>query len=153
MPGICFFDLDDVQQTQAKRIGTMVIRQKFKIRNDRVPGSVYIFHDTRSQLYKIGLSRSPHKRRYYLSWEYGTDLQVVAIVPTLNMLWTEELMHEVYKSKRFYRHPELNGYTEWFRFDGTIGIQICLWLITGFVTLVYGLVGIGTIGLIYLLLR
>ena len=131
----------------------MVIRQKFKIRNDRVPGFVYIFHDPRSGLCKVGLSRSPHKRRYYLSREYGTDLQVVAIVPTLNMLWTEELMHEAYKSERFYRHPELNGYTEWFRVDGTIGMQICLWLIMGFVNLVYVIMGVGAIGLIYLLLR
>lgn len=134
----------------------MVVKKAFQWRNDRLPGFVYIFHDTRSNLCKIGLSRSPHKRRYYLSREYGTELQVVAIVPTFNMLWTEELMHEAYKAERCYRHPELNGYTEWFE-SGAIRMQICLWLTAGFVNLVYGIVGVGVIGgaigLTYLILR
>jgi hypothetical protein len=80
-------------------------------------------------------------------------LKVVAIVPTLNMKWTEELMHEAYKSERYRRHPDLNGYTEWFRDQSANGMQIYLRLVVGFVTLVYGVVGVGAIGLIYLLLR
>lgn len=134
----------------------MAIRLKVKTRNDRAPGFAYIFRDARSNLCKIGLSRSPHKRRYYLSREYGTELQVVAIVPTFNMLWTEKLMHEAYKLERCCRHPELNGYTEWFR-GGAIGMQICLWLTAGFVNFVYAFVGVGAIGgaigLAYLVLR
>ncbi len=89
--------------------------------NHHWPGCVYIFEDINTRrglgitLCKIGLSRTPLIRRYYLSREYDSELQVRAIVPTVNMKMTEEFMHVVFNKHHELRTQGLDGYTEWFR--------------------------------------
>jgi hypothetical protein len=94
-----------------------------KKRNDYMPGFVYIFHDTKAirgkgiTMCKIGLSRTPRRRKYYLSEEYESNLRIKAIVPTFNMRLTEILMHKIFADSRNARTPRLDGYTEWFQVD------------------------------------
>jgi len=71
-----------------------------KKQNHYVPGFVYIFHDRQAMqgqgMCKIGLSRTPRRRRYYLSETYESDLKIKAITPTMNMRLTEILMHKIF---------------------------------------------------------
>ncbi|MEG4838386.1 GIY-YIG nuclease family protein [Microcoleus sp. B9-D4] len=70
---------------------------------------------------KIGLSRTPRTRRYFLSREYESELEIKAIAFTMNMKVTEDLLHYIFSAHnelRKTRNSEgknLDGYTEWFR--------------------------------------
>ena len=118
---------------------------KKKRRNYYVPGFVYIFHDLEAirgkgiSLCKIGLSRTPRRRRYYLSEEYGSNLRIRAIVPTMNMRLTELLMHKIFVGSRDARTPGLDGYTEWFHVDflRVKKMQITLFALAAFINFAY----------------
>lgn len=80
-------------------------------------GQNYILCDRSVNLYKIGLSKNAPKRRYFLSLEYQSDLQIVAIVRSPSMLLCEKLMHKIYRKVRKYRRKDgrlLDGGSEWF---------------------------------------
>lgn len=98
------------------------------------PGFVYAFHDRQAlredkrsihiqgtTFCKIGLSRTPRTRKYFLSREYETELEIKAIAFTMNMKVTEDLLHYMFSAHnelRLERNAEgknLDGYTEWFR--------------------------------------
>ncbi|MEG4850839.1 GIY-YIG nuclease family protein [Microcoleus sp. B5-D4] len=98
------------------------------------PGFVYAFHDRQAlredkrsihiqgtTFCKIGLSRTPRTRRYFLSREYESELEIKAIAFTMNMKVTEDLLHYIFSAHnelRKTRNSEgknLDGYTEWFR--------------------------------------
>ncbi|MEG5175547.1 GIY-YIG nuclease family protein [Microcoleus sp. B3-D7] len=99
------------------------------------PGFVYAFHDRQAireireireiqiqgvTLCKIGLSRTPRTRRYFLSREYESDLEIKAIAFTMNMKVTEDLLHYIFSAHNELRIQKLDGknldgYTEWFR--------------------------------------
>jgi hypothetical protein len=131
--------------------------------NHHKPGFVYIFEDPNTRLCwgisfcKIGLSRSPESRRYFLSREYETDLEVRAIVPTLNMKLTEDFTHTIFNSCRSRRTPGLDGYTEWFRVNYVKLklMQVTLVSLALFISIVYLIVCIGGLtiicGLVYYL--
>ena len=112
-------------------------QRKPKRQNHYVPGFVYIFQD--SNLCKIGLSRKPKQRRYYLSQEYKTDLQIRAIVPTFNMRLTELWMHKIFEDSHVYRTKGLDGYTEWFQVNylRVKQIQIMLFVVATIVNFAY----------------
>lgn len=115
-----------------------------KQQNHYGPGFVYAFYDPSTNrqpvrqglrlqaeklailiqgtaLLKIGLSRTPRTRRYFLSREYESDLEIKAIAFTMNMKVTEDLLHYIFSAHnelRLERNSEgknLDGYTEWFR--------------------------------------
>lgn len=92
------------------------IKKPYATRNDATPGWVYIFRDSARGMVKIGLSRNPDRRKYYLSREYG-HLSLVAKVRTFNMAWLERRMHRQYSEIRKYQDSHLNGFTEWFEAD------------------------------------
>lgn len=116
-----------------------------KTQNHSGPGFVYIFQDLKTwdyrntSLCKIGLSRTPRARRYFLSLEYGSDLEVRAIVFTTNMRLTEKWMHKIFSAHRELRTPGLDGYTEWFRANYAImkSMQLLLYAVASFVTFAY----------------
>ena len=85
-------------------------------RNDNVPGYVYLIYDSAVQLYKIGLSRSPTTRLRYLKQSYGTQLKLLQVAWTFNMLFVEKSLHKQFKLARTYR-GKIDGGTEWFAFD------------------------------------
>ncbi|MEG3877641.1 GIY-YIG nuclease family protein [Microcoleus sp. herbarium7] len=121
---------------------TMTLRQT---QNHSGPGFVYIFQDLKTwdyrntSLCKIGLSRSPRARRYFLSLEYESDLEIRAIVFTANMKLTEKWMHEIFSAHHEYRSPGLDGYTEWFRVNywKMKWMQIMLYAVASLVTFAY----------------
>ena len=133
-----------------------------KKRNDYVPGFVYIFHDPKAirgkgiTMCKIGLSRTPRRRKYYLSEEYESNLRIKAIVPTFNMRLTEKLMHKIFADSRDARTPGLDGYTEWFQVDlfRIKMMKISLFAVAAFINLAY-FIGIALVimSLSYLLFR
>ena len=84
--------------------------------NHAVPGYVYLIYDSAVQLYKIGLSRSPATRLQYLKQSYGTQLKLLQVVWTFNMLFVEQSLHKQFKLVRTYR-GKIDGGTEWFSFD------------------------------------
>jgi|SRR6478672_5210682 len=84
--------------------------------NHAVPGYVYLIYDPAAQLYKIGLSRSPATRLRYLKQSYGSQLKILQVVWTLNMLLVEQSLHKQFKLVRTYR-GKVDGGTEWFAFD------------------------------------
>ena len=84
--------------------------------NHAVPGYVYLIYDSAVQLYKIGLSRSPRTRLRYLKQSYGTQLKLLQVVWTFNMLFVEKSLHKQFKLARTYR-GKIDGGTEWFGFD------------------------------------
>jgi hypothetical protein len=90
-------------------------RKPRKSSNHSRPGYIYVFYDPIAKLSKIGLSRTPKTRRYYLSKEYNSELQIVASAYVLNMAWGENKLHKKYNSLRHYRTPKADGFTEWFR--------------------------------------
>lgn len=94
-------------------------------RNDYTPGWVYAMWDDREKLIKIGLSRSPEKRCYYLSKEYG-QLQLVAKFFTFNMAFVENKTHKAFALKRVYRDKHLDGFTEWFQNVSCFSAWLCL---------------------------
>ncbi|MEG3875757.1 GIY-YIG nuclease family protein [Microcoleus sp. herbarium7] len=89
---------------------------KNKQQNHAVPGYVYLIYDPAVQLYKIGLSRSPATRLRYLKQSYGTQLKLLQIAWTFNMLFVEQSLHKQFKLVRTYR-GKIDGGTEWFDFD------------------------------------
>jgi hypothetical protein len=119
--------------------------KKIKKQNHYRPGFVYIFHDPLAVLAKditmckIGLSRKPKRRRYYLSDTYGSDLKIMAIAPTINMRLTEILMHKIFASHQRIRTRGLDGYTEWFHvnFFRIKQMQITLFAVAALVNLAY----------------
>lgn len=82
--------------------------------NHSVPGYVYLIFDPNVKLTKIGLSRNPKKRRWYLAIEYQSSLKLMASAPTLNMKVSEDLMHHLFRKHHQYRSQGLDGFTEWF---------------------------------------
>lgn len=94
-------------------------------RNDYAPGWVYAMWDDREKLLKIGLSRCPEKRCYYLSKQYG-QLQFVAKFFTFNMALVESNAHKAFALKRVYRDKNLNGFTEWFSNVNCLMVWLCL---------------------------
>ena len=87
-----------------------------KQQNHAVPGYVYLIYDSAVQLYKIGLSRSPTTRLRYLKQSYGTQLKLLQVAWTFNMLFVEKSLHKQFKLARTYR-GKIDGGTEWFAFD------------------------------------
>jgi len=88
---------------------------------------------------KIGLSRTPRRRRYYLSGTVESNLKIMAIAPTMNMRLTEILMHNIFAGHQDARAPGLDGYTEWFHvnFFRIKQMQISLYLVAALVNLAY----------------
>ena len=99
-----------------------ILRQHRKLKNNNkqqnhaVPGYVYLIYDSAVQLYKIGLSRSPTTRLRYLKQSYGTQLKLLQVAWTFNMLFVEQSLHKQFKLARTYR-GKVDGGTEWFDFD------------------------------------
>ena len=98
------------------------------------PGFVYLMFDPKVKLTKIGLSRCPKRRRYYLSREYQSELKILAIAPTINMKFTEDLMHQIFSSDHIYRTRGLDGFTEWFEL-GVFKVLVAQVSLFGIVTL------------------
>ena len=99
-----------------------ILRQHRKLKNNNkqqnhaVPGYVYLIYDSAVQLYKIGLSRSPTTRLRYLKQSYGTQLKLLQVAWTFNMLFVEKSLHKQFKLVRTYR-GKIDGGTEWFDFN------------------------------------
>lgn len=85
-----------------------------KKRNDYTPGRVYIIHDSKANLYKVGLSRNPARRLSFLKETYGNHLQLLQTIWTFNMRWLEHSLHKQFKTQKQYR-GKVDGGTEWFR--------------------------------------
>lgn len=81
-----------------------------------MPGYVYLIYDPDIELYKIGLSRSPATRLRYLKQSYGTQLKLLQVAWTFNMLFVEKSLHKQFQLVRKYR-GKIDGGTEWFAFD------------------------------------
>ena len=120
--------------------------------NHAVPGYVYLIYDPAAQFYKIRLSRSPATRLRYLKQFYGSQLKLLQVVWTFNILPIEQSLHKQFKLVRTYR-GKLDGGTEWFGFDWWVVpyAKACLlgkcWAVNG----CYVLGAIGLIGLIILI--
>lgn len=99
--------------------------KKFIVRNDSIPGYIYIF--MQSDCVKIGLSRTPLIRKHYLQQDYG-QLQTMAIVWAFNMKFIESQMHKIYASRRIRRAPWKSGFTEWFQADYSIALEMRIYL-------------------------
>jgi hypothetical protein len=120
-------------------------KQPMKKQNHYVPGFVYVFHDPLAMqgkgitMCKIGLSRTPKRRRYFLSDTYKSNLIIKAIAPTMNMRLTEILMHKIFASHQRIRTRGLDEYTEWFHvnFFRIKQMQISLYLVAALVNLAY----------------
>ena len=108
---------------------------KPKKRNDWTPGYCYIFYDRQAKLHKIGLSRNPSRRRWYLCKEYKTTLDTKAIAYTPNMRLMEKILHALFQKRRYYR-GEMDGGTEWFAVRGMSAIA-AFYLIAILVWLMY----------------
>lgn len=126
-------------------------RVNFIVRNDSVPGYIYIFRQTGSV--KIGLSRTPLIRKRYLERDYG-QLQTVAIVWAFNMRFIESQMHKVYAPRRIRREYWKSGFTEWFQadFSKALEMRIYLHLLSFFFNLAVALAIVSIIALILFLL-
>jgi len=90
-------------------------------------------------LSKVGLSETPKTRHYFLSQEYAAQLQIRAIVFTMNMKLTEKMMHKIFKGWNVYRSPGFDGRTEWFEANEKriLLMQITLFLLCWLVNLAY----------------
>ena len=101
-----------------RKVSKPILRQhrKPKAKRYTVPGYVYLIYDSAVQLYKIGLSRSPTTRLRYLKQSYGTQLKLLQVAWTFNMLFVEQSLHKQFKLARTYR-GKVDGGTEWFDFD------------------------------------
>ena len=117
--------------------------------NHAVPGYVYLIHDSAVQLYKIGLSRSPTTRLRYLKQSYGTQLKILQVVWTFNMLFVEKSLHKQFKLARTYR-GNIDGGTEWFAFDWWV-VPFVRTSLLGKCLAVNGCYVLGAIGLITLI--
>lgn len=84
--------------------------------NHAVPGYVYLIYDPSVDLYKLGLSGKPAIRLRYLKQSYGTQLKLLQVAWTFNMLFVEQSLHKQFKLARTYR-GKIDGGTEWFDFD------------------------------------
>jgi|GEM_PF-4913089 hypothetical protein len=83
------------------------------VRNDYVPGSVYIFKDTKG-FYKIGLTgREIHLRKRELEEDWG-KLELVELVHTSSMRALEDKMHNHFRRFNVYMGRKSGG-TEFFR--------------------------------------
>lgn len=83
------------------------------VRNDYVPGSVYIFKDTKG-FFKIGLTgRAIHLRKRELEEDWGR-LELVEVVNTSNMRALELKLHNHFRRFKVYR-GRTSGGTEFFR--------------------------------------
>ena len=83
------------------------------VRNDCVPGSVYIFKDTKG-FFKIGLTgRAIHLRKRELEEDWGR-LELVELVNTSNMRALELKLHNHFRRFNVYR-GRASGGTEFFR--------------------------------------
>lgn len=122
--------------------------------NHAAPGYVYLIYDPAAQLYKIGLSRSPATRLRYLKQSYGTQIKLLQVAWTFNMLFVEQSLHKQFKLARTYR-GKIDGGTEWFAFDwwAVPYARTCLlgkcWAVNG----CYVLGAIALIGLIILIVK
>lgn len=85
-------------------------------RNDNVPGYVYLIYDSSVDLYKVGRSGKPATRLRYLKQSYGTQLKLLQVDWTFNMLFVEQSLHKQFKLVRTYR-GKIDGGTEWFNFN------------------------------------
>jgi len=123
----------------------------FIVRNDAVPGYIYIFRQ--SGFVKIGLSRTPLIRKRYLERDYG-QLQTVAIVWAFNMRFIESQMHKIYAPRRIRREYWKSGFTEWFQadFSKALEMRIYLHLLSFFFNLAVVLAIVSIIALILFLL-
>ncbi|MEG4532996.1 GIY-YIG nuclease family protein [Microcoleus sp. D2_18a_D3] len=112
-------------------------KPKPKRKSDYVPGFNYIFQD--GALCKVGLSETPKIRRYYLSKEYAANLEIRAIVFTMNMKLTEKMMHRIFEGSHYLRTKGLDGYTEWFEVNPlrVLLMQITLFLLCWLLNLAY----------------
>ena len=132
-----------------------ILRQHRKLKNNNkqqnhaVPGYVYLIYDSAVQLYKIGLSRSPTTRLRYLKQSYGTQLKILQVAWTFNMLFVEQSLHKQFKLARTYR-GKVDGGTEWFDFDWW-AVPFVRTSLLGKCLVVNGCYVLGTIGLITLI--
>ncbi|WP_445250992.1 MULTISPECIES: GIY-YIG nuclease family protein [unclassified Microcoleus] len=112
-------------------------KPKPKRKSEYVPGFNYIFQD--GNLCKVGLSETPKTRRYFLSQEYQTNLEIRAIVFTMNMRLTEKMMHKIFEGSHQLRTKGLDGYTEWFQVNPwrVLRMQVTLFLLCWFVNFGY----------------
>jgi hypothetical protein len=144
-----FFTQPRTGDTQAKKMTPKPILKsqrtvKKKKQNHYVPGFVYIFHDPLAMrgegmtMCKIGLSRTPKRRRYFLSDTYKSNLKIKAIAPTMNMRLTE-ILHKIFASHQRIRTRGLDGSTEWFQvnFFRIKQMQITLFAVAALVNLAY----------------
>jgi len=122
-------------------------------RNDHVAGFIYLIYDPAVQLYKIGLSRSPATRLRSLKQSYGTQLKLLQVAWTFNMLFVEQSLHKQFKLVRKYR-GKIDGGTEWFDFEWWVVpyAQACLLGKCWAVNFCYMLGAIALIGLIIILI-
>lgn len=83
------------------------------IRNDYVPGSVYMLK-CRKGFYKLGLTgRDVYIRKRELEKDWGS-LEVIEVVHTSSMRALEVRLHNYFKPFNVYRGPQSGG-TEFFR--------------------------------------
>ena len=101
-----------------KKTSKPILRQhrKLKAKRHAVPGYVYLIYDPSADLYKLGLSGKPAIRLRYLKQSYGTQLKLLQVAWTFNMLFVEQSLHEQFKLARTYR-GKIDGGTEWFAFN------------------------------------
>ena len=101
-----------------KKTSKPILRQhrKLKAKRHAVPGYVYLIYDPSVDLYKLGLSGKPAIRLRYLKQSYSTQLKLLQVAWTFNMLFVEQSLHKQFKLVRTYR-GKIDGGTEWFDFD------------------------------------
>ena len=101
-----------------KKTSKPILRQhrKLKAKRHAVSGYVYLIYDPSVDLYKLGLSGKPAIRLRYLKQSYGTQLKLLQVAWTFNMLFVEQSLHKQFKLVRTYR-GKVDGGTEWFDFD------------------------------------
>lgn len=87
-----------------------------KQQNHAVPGYIYLIYDPAVQLYKIGLSRTPATRLRYLKQSYGTQLKLLQVAWTFDMLFVEQSLHKQFKLTKTYR-GKIDGGTERLAFN------------------------------------
>lgn len=64
------------------------------------PGNVYLIHDPRTGLFKIGISKNMKMRMGQLKHRYGTQLRLVNKWFTTSMRWIETCLHSRFSERR-----------------------------------------------------
>ena len=88
--------------------------------------SVYIFHNKRKSLYKIGISKSPEKR----SGQVGLKVDFSFYLPLFFSAKIEVFLHKMLSSKQE-KQPGSGG-TEWFKLNFIVLIFVLSFLVAMF---------------------